>query len=32
MMLIDPQGKVVRHNVRAAELQTEIDRILQDSK
>ena len=32
MMLIDPQGKVVRHNVRAAELQTEIDRILQNSK
>ena len=32
MMLIDSQGKVVRHNVRAAELQTEIDRILQSSK
>ena len=32
MMLIDPQGKVVRHNVRAAELQAEIDRILQNSK
>jgi len=29
MMLIDPNGKVVRHNVRAAELQSELERIRQ---
>lgn len=28
MMLVDPAGKVARHNVRAAELANEIDRVL----
>ena len=28
MMLIDPAGKVVRHNVRAAELDGEIEKIV----
>ena len=32
MMLIDPSGKVVRHNVRAAELQGELERIRQGGK
>ena len=32
MMLIDATGKVVRHNVRAAELQQELDRIRRGGK
>lgn len=32
MMLVDPNGKVVRHNVRAAELQSELERIRQAGK
>jgi len=32
MMLIDPSGKVVRHNVRTAELQVELERIRQGGK
>ena len=32
MMLIDPSGRVVRHNVRAAELQSELERIRQGVK
>lgn len=32
MMLIDPSGKVIRHNIRAAELQTELEKIKQRSR
>ena len=32
MMLVDPSGKVVRHNVRAAELQSELERMRQAGK
>jgi len=32
MMLIGPSGKVIRHNVRAAELQSELEKIRQGGK
>lgn len=32
MMLVDPSGKVVRHNVRTAELPSELERIRQGGK